>query len=72
MPERQLGRKGNRRFRPRVDVLVGEPFAVPPGKGRAALGAATGGMRNRLAALVTELDGIRGLDRYGAAREEGA
>ena len=62
----------NRRFRPRVDVLVGEPFAVPPGKGRAALGAATDGMRNRLAALVTELDGIRGLDRRGAAREEGA
>jgi 1-acyl-sn-glycerol-3-phosphate acyltransferase len=57
----------NRRFRPRVDVLVGKPFAVPPGKGRAALGAATDEMRNRLAALVTELDGIRGLDRPGAA-----
>ena len=62
----------NRRFRPRVDVLVGEPFVVPPGKGRAALGVATDGMRNRLAALVTELDGIRGLNRHGAAREEGA
>ena len=58
----------NRRFRPRVDVLVGEPFAVPPGKGRAVLVAATDEMRNRLAALVTELDGIRCLGRPGAAR----
>ncbi|MGH3721930.1 MAG: lysophospholipid acyltransferase family protein [Pseudonocardiaceae bacterium] len=63
---------GNRRFRPRVDVLVGEPFAVPPGKGRAVVVAATDDMRDRLAALVTELDGIRGLDRPGAARAEGA
>ncbi len=62
----------NRRFRPRVDVLVGEPFAVPPGKGRAALVTATGEMRNRLAALVTELDGIRGLGRSAAGRGEGA
>jgi 1-acyl-sn-glycerol-3-phosphate acyltransferase len=62
----------NRRFRPRVDVLVGEPFAVPPGKGRAALATATGEMRDRLAALVTELDGIRGLKRPGEARGEGA
>ncbi|MGH3693365.1 MAG: lysophospholipid acyltransferase family protein [Pseudonocardiaceae bacterium] len=61
-----------RRFRPRVDVLVGESFAVPPGKGRAALVAATGEMRNRLAALVTELDGIRGLGRSAAGRGEGA
>lgn len=58
----------NRRFRPRVDVLVGEPFAVPPGKGRAVLVAATDEMRNRLAALVAELDGIRCLGRPGAAR----
>jgi 1-acyl-sn-glycerol-3-phosphate acyltransferase len=62
----------NRRFRPRVDVLIGEPFAVPPGKGRAALVAATDEMRNRLAALVTELDGIRCLGRPGAARPRGA
>ncbi|HEU0128388.1 MAG TPA: lysophospholipid acyltransferase family protein, partial [Pseudonocardiaceae bacterium] len=32
---RPLG--SNRRFRPRVDVLVGEPFAVSSGRGRAAL-----------------------------------
>jgi len=62
----------NRRLRPRVDVLVGEPFAVPPGKGRAALVAATDEMRDRLAALVTELDRIRSLGRPGAARAEGA
>ena len=62
----------NRRFRPRVDVLIGEPFAVPPGKGRAVLVAATNEMRNRLAALVTELDRIRYLGRPGAARPEGA
>jgi 1-acyl-sn-glycerol-3-phosphate acyltransferase len=62
----------NRRFRPRVDVLVGEPFAVPAGKGRAVLVAATNEMRNRLAALVTELDRIRCPGRPGAARPEGA
>ncbi|HET9255553.1 MAG TPA: lysophospholipid acyltransferase family protein [Pseudonocardiaceae bacterium] len=62
----------NRRFRPRVDLLVGEPFAVPPGKGRAALAAGTGEMRDRLALLVTELDGIRDRERPSAARGEGA
>lgn len=62
---------GNRRFRPRVDVLVGEPFAVPPGKGRAVVVAATDQLRDRLAALVIELDEIRGLRRSGASRTEG-
>jgi 1-acyl-sn-glycerol-3-phosphate acyltransferase len=62
----------NWRFRPRVDVLVGEPFAVPSGQGRAVVAAATNDMRNRLATLVTELDGIRCLDWPGAARPEGA
>jgi 1-acyl-sn-glycerol-3-phosphate acyltransferase len=61
----------NRRFRPRVDVLVGEPFAVSPGKGRAALVAATNEMRDQLAALVTELDRIRCMSGPGAARGEG-
>lgn len=60
----------HRRFRPRVDVLVGEPFVVPPGKGRAALVVATDEMRDRLAALVTELDGIRCMSGPGAARGE--
>jgi 1-acyl-sn-glycerol-3-phosphate acyltransferase len=62
----------NRRFRPSVDVLVGEPFAVPPGRGRAALTAATTEIRNRLAALVTELDAIRCLGQPGPARTERA
>jgi 1-acyl-sn-glycerol-3-phosphate acyltransferase len=62
----------HRRFRPRVDVLVGEPFAVPPGKGRSAVAATTGEMRDRLAALVTELDGIRSAAGPPAARGEGA
>lgn len=62
----------NRRFRPSVDVLVGRPFAVPPGKGRAALTAATTEIRHRLTALVSELDAIRCLGRPGAARVEGA
>lgn len=62
----------NWRFRPQVDVLIGEPFAVPSGQGRAVVVAATNDMRNRLAALVTELDGTRCLGRPGAARPEGA
>ncbi|MGH4025337.1 MAG: lysophospholipid acyltransferase family protein [Pseudonocardiaceae bacterium] len=67
---RPAGRSG-RRFRPRVDVLVGEPFGVPSGKGRAALAVATDDMRTRLAALVTELDNIRGGEQ-AAVRPEGA
>lgn len=59
-----------RRFRPRVDVLVGEPFNVPTGKGRAALAASTDDMRARLAALVTELDEMRGADHHRSARKE--
>jgi 1-acyl-sn-glycerol-3-phosphate acyltransferase len=62
----------HRRFRPRVDVLVGAPFAVPTGKGRAALAAATHEVRNRLAALVAELDGIRRRGGPDAARGQGA
>jgi 1-acyl-sn-glycerol-3-phosphate acyltransferase len=56
-----------RRFRPRVDVLVGEPFTMSSGRGRAALVAATNEVRDRLMALVTELDHIRGTGRPGAA-----
>jgi 1-acyl-sn-glycerol-3-phosphate acyltransferase len=44
------------RFRPRVRVLVGEPFAVPPGAGRTAVNAATEEIRTRLAAQVAVLD----------------
>ena len=47
------------RFRPHVDVLVGIPFAVPPGGGRAGLTAATETVRAALAGLVVELDQVR-------------
>ena len=48
-----------RRFRPRVDVSVGEPLTIPPGGGRAGLTAATETVRAELAGMVRELDGIR-------------
>ncbi|MCW0215377.1 MAG: 1-acyl-sn-glycerol-3-phosphate acyltransferase [Pseudonocardia sp.] len=48
-----------RRFRPRVDVLVGEPLPAPTGKGRADLAAATETIRVELAALVADLDDRR-------------
>jgi 1-acyl-sn-glycerol-3-phosphate acyltransferase len=46
-------------WRPPVDVLIGEPFHLPEGKGKAALGVATEQVRDRLATLVAELDGLR-------------
>jgi 1-acyl-sn-glycerol-3-phosphate acyltransferase len=49
-----------RRLRPRVDILVGEPFTVDGERGRAGLAAATEQIRAALAALVDELDGLRG------------
>ncbi|AOS62777.1 lysophospholipid acyltransferase family protein [Actinoalloteichus hymeniacidonis] len=45
-----------RRFRPRVDVLFGEAFTVPSGRGRAALHEATARVQGELAELVRELD----------------
>ncbi|GAA2976028.1 lysophospholipid acyltransferase family protein [Actinokineospora diospyrosa] len=50
---------GKRRFRPPVDVLVGEPFTLTVGKGRAGLVSATEEIRARLADLVRELDVAR-------------
>ncbi|RLK53936.1 lysophospholipid acyltransferase family protein [Actinokineospora cianjurensis] len=50
---------GGRRFRPPVDVLVGEPFELTVGKGRAGLVSATEEIRARLAGLVQELDVVR-------------
>ena len=49
-----------RRFRPKVDVLVGEALPVPQGRGRAELAAATEEVREALSALVAELDEMRG------------
>lgn len=54
---RRSGRQ--RRFRPRVDVLIGRPVRVPAGRGRTALGAATEQIRVELATLVNQLDAIR-------------
>lgn len=45
-----------RRFRPRVDVLVGEPLPAPAGSGRTELAAASETIRAALAGLVRELD----------------
>ncbi|HEU5472749.1 MAG TPA: lysophospholipid acyltransferase family protein [Actinophytocola sp.] len=48
-----------RRFRPRVDVLVGKPFPVSVHRGRNGLVAATEEIRLQLAELVRELDQMR-------------
>lgn len=48
-----------RRFRPRVDVLVGEPLTLPAGGGRSGLTAATETLRAELARRVQELDQVR-------------
>ena len=48
-----------RRFRPRVDVLVGEPLTLAAGGGRAGLAAATETIRAALAGLVADLDELR-------------
>jgi len=49
-----------RRFRPVVDVLVGEPFTLDVGRGRVGLEDATERLRDELAALVRTLDERRG------------
>jgi 1-acyl-sn-glycerol-3-phosphate acyltransferase len=48
-----------RRWRPRVDVLIGEPLPVPVQRGRAGLVTATEQVRVALATTVTELDRLR-------------
>ena len=48
-----------RRWRPRVDVLVGEPLGVGELPGRAGLNAATETIRAALAGMVRELDDVR-------------
>jgi 1-acyl-sn-glycerol-3-phosphate acyltransferase len=45
-----------RRLRPKLDVLVGEPFPLTVARGRSGLGEATEEIRRRLADLVHELD----------------
>lgn len=45
-----------RRFKPKVDVMIGDAFTVPAGAGRKAVEAATAEIQRQLAALVVELD----------------
>lgn len=45
-----------RRFRPRVDVLIGEPLPAPTAPGRDGLAAATADVTAALRTLVRELD----------------
>jgi 1-acyl-sn-glycerol-3-phosphate acyltransferase len=51
-----------RRWRPRVDVLIGEPLPVPAQPGRAGLATATEQVRVAMAELVSELDRLRAGD----------
>lgn len=48
-----------RGFRPKLDVLVGEPFRLTVQRGRTGLAAATEDIRKHLADLVRELDELR-------------
>jgi 1-acyl-sn-glycerol-3-phosphate acyltransferase len=58
-------RNSRRRFRPRVDVLVGQPFEVNGERGRAGLAAATEEIRVALVSLIAELDELRASGRTG-------
>ena len=48
-----------RRPRPMIDVVVGDPFTLDVGKGRAGLVRATDRLRETLAALVRAVDDER-------------
>ena len=48
-----------RRWRPRVDVLVGKPLTIPTGGGRTGRTAATETVRAALAGMVRDLDDLR-------------
>jgi 1-acyl-sn-glycerol-3-phosphate acyltransferase len=58
---------GRRRWRPRVDILVGEPFTPAVGPGRTGLDQGTEELRGRLAALVGTLDDWRGENGFVTA-----
>ncbi|WP_206796705.1 1-acyl-sn-glycerol-3-phosphate acyltransferase [Amycolatopsis sp. MtRt-6] len=57
---------GKRRFRPRVDILVGEPFTPKVGPGKTGLDQGTEELRGELAALVKTLDDWRAEHGFGA------
>lgn len=56
-----------KRFRPRVDMLVGEPMALHIGPGRQGLDEGTEKLRHQLAELVRSLDEQR--DEAGGERQ---
>jgi 1-acyl-sn-glycerol-3-phosphate acyltransferase len=57
---------GRRRFRPRVDILVGEPFTPKVGPGKTGLDQGTEELRGELAALVKTLDDWRSENGFGS------
>ena len=58
---------GKRRWRPRVDILVGEPFTPKVGPGKTGLDQGTEELRGELAALVKTLDDWRAENGFGTA-----
>ncbi|MEA5360050.1 lysophospholipid acyltransferase family protein [Amycolatopsis sp., V23-08] len=56
---------GKRRWRPRVDILVGEPFSPKVGPGKTGLDQGTEELRGELAALVKTLDDWRAENGFG-------
>jgi 1-acyl-sn-glycerol-3-phosphate acyltransferase len=50
---------GRRGFRPKVDILIGDPITPATARGRAGLAVATEQVRGALAELVVELDRLR-------------
>ncbi len=59
LPVATRGTHQRRGFRPKLDILVGEPFGLSVQPGRAGLAAATEEIRKHLADLVRELDELR-------------
>lgn len=59
LPVATRGTRERRGFRPKLDILVGEPFELSVHRGRTGLVAATEEIREHLADLVRELDELR-------------
>lgn len=59
LPVATRGTYRRRGFRPKLDILVGEPFGLKVQPGRTGLAAATEEIRKHLADLVRELDELR-------------
>jgi 1-acyl-sn-glycerol-3-phosphate acyltransferase len=59
LPVATRGTYERRGFRPKLDILVGEPYGLTVQPGRTGLAAATEDIRKHLADLVRELDELR-------------